>query len=261
MQNVECLKNSNEMNDLLKVLIVDDEADARKALRVILGELNQVQIIDDTGNLADALKLIESQKPDIVFLDIEMPVKSGLEFARDIADLKLNTEIVFVTAHNKFAIDAFKVSAFDYLLKPVNEETISEVLQRYCVDRPQNNTASKLDSLFSYINNFGKIRLNTRNGFTFVKPADILYLEAESSYTRLVYEPDKDEIVCLNIGAIEDILPSKTFFRISRSHLINLDYLESVSRKTNMCVISRNSFSKTLKISGDRLKLLDLKMR
>jgi two-component system LytT family response regulator len=83
--------------------------------------LNPLKIIGDTGNLTDALKLIETQKPDIVFLDIEMPEKSGLEFAREIAGLKLNTEIVFVTAHNKFAIDAFKVSAFDYLLKPVNE--------------------------------------------------------------------------------------------------------------------------------------------
>jgi DNA-binding LytR/AlgR family response regulator len=94
-----------------------------------------------------------------------------------------------------------------------------------------------------------------------INPADILCLEAESSYTRLVYEPDKDEIVCLNIGAIEDILPSETFFRISRSHLINLDYLESVNRKTKTCTLSRNTFSATLKISGDRLKLLDLKMR
>ncbi len=249
------------MNDLLKVLIVDDEADARKALRVILAEFNQVQIIGDTENLTEALKLIATQKPDIVFLDIEMPVKSGLEFAREISDLKLNTDIVFVTAHNKFAIDAFKVSAFDYLLKPVNEEMINELLLRFSAERPQNNTASKLESLFTYINNFGKIRLNTRSGFMFVKPADILYFEAESSYTRLVYEPDKDEIICLNIGSIEEVLPSKTFFRISRSHLINLDYLESVSRKTNTCTISRDSFSKTLKISGDRLKLLDLRMR
>jgi DNA-binding LytR/AlgR family response regulator len=249
------------MNNLLKVLIIDDEADARNALQEILAVFNQIQIIGDTENLTEALKLIVTQKPDIVFLDIEMPVKSGLEFARDIADLKLNTEIVFVTAHNKFAIEAFKVSAFDYLLKPVSEVMINDLLQRYSNDRPQNNTALKLESLFSYINNVGKIRLNTRNGFLLVNPADVLYLEAESSYTRLVYEADKEEIVCLNIGAIEETLPSKTFFRISRSHLINLDYLESVSRKTNTCTISRNSFSKTLKISGDRLKLLDLRMR
>jgi DNA-binding LytR/AlgR family response regulator len=249
------------MSDFLKVVIVDDEADARNALRVILAELNQVQIIGDTGNLAEALKLIGTQKPDIVFLDIEMPVKSGLEFAREVVDLKLNTDIVFVTAHNKFAIDAFKVSAFDYLLKPVNAEMISEVLRRYSAEGPQINTASKLDSLFSYINNFGKIRLNTRNGFLLVNPAEILYLEAESSYTRLVYETDKAEIVCLNLGLIEEALPSKTFFRISRSHIINLDYLESVSRKTNTVTITSNSFSKTLKISAHRLKLLDWRMR
>lgn len=249
------------MNNLLKVLIVDDEADARNALRIIMAEFNQIRLIGDTGNLTDALKLIETQKPDIVFLDIEMPVKSGLEFAHDIVDLKLNTEIVFVTAHYKFAIDAFKVSAFDYLLKPANKEMIHEVLQRYRIDRPQDNTASKLDSLFSYINNFGRIRLNTRNGFLLVNPTDILYLEAESSYSRLVYETDKAETVCVNLGLIEEALPSKTFFRISRSHIINLDYLESVSRKTNTVTISSNSFSKTLKISGDRIKLLDLKMR
>jgi len=236
------------MNDLLKVLIVDDEADARKALRVILAEFNQVQIIGDTENLTEALKLIGTQTPDIVFLDIEMPEKSGLEFAREISDLKINTDIVFVTAHNK-------------LIKPVNEEMINELLQRLSAERPKNNITSKLDSLFSYINNFGKIRLNTRNGFLLINPADILCLEAESSYTRLVYETNKDETVCLNLGVIEEVLPSKTFFRISRSHIINLDYLESVSRKTKTCTISRDSFSKTLKISGDRLKLLDLRMR
>lgn len=249
------------MNDSHKVLIVDDEADARIAVREILAEFNQVQIIGDTGNLSDALKLIETLKPDFVFLDIEMPVKSGLEFAREIVDLKLNTEIVFVTAHNKFAIEAFKVSAFDYLLKPVSEVMISDVLRRYTAERPQNNTASKLDSLFTYINSFGKIRLNTRSGFLLVNPADVMYFEAESSYTRLVYEPDKDEMICLNIGAIEEVLPTKTFFRISRSQIINLDYLESVSRKTNTCTISRNNVSVTLKISADRIKLLDLRMR
>ena len=123
------------------------------------------------------------------------------------------------------------------------------------------NMVAKFDSLFSYINNFGKIRLNTRNGFLLINPADILYLEAESSYTRMVYETDKDETVSVNLGIIEEALPSKTFFRISRCHIINLDYLESVSRKTNTVTITSNSFSKTLKISAYRLKLLDLRMR
>jgi DNA-binding LytR/AlgR family response regulator len=205
--------------------------------------------------------MIETEKPDIAFLDIGMPEKNGLEFAREIAGLQINTDVVFVTAHNEFAIDAFKVSAFDYLLKPVNKEMIGDVLLRYHATKSTRNMVAKFDSLFSYINNFGKIRLNTRNGFLLINPADILYLESESSYTRLIYGTDKDETVSVNLGLIEEALPSKAFFRISRSHIINLDYLESVSRKTNTVTITSNSFSKTLKISAYRLKLLDWRMR
>jgi DNA-binding LytR/AlgR family response regulator len=249
------------MNDLLKVVIIDDEADARMAMQIILADFSQVRLIGETGNLAEALSMIETEKPDIAFLDIGMPEKNGLEFAREIAGLQINTDVVFVTAHNEFAIDAFKVSAFDYLLKPVNKEMIGDVLLRYNAAKTTRNMVAKFDSLFSYINNFGKMRLNTRNGFLLINPADILYLESESSYSRLIYGTDKDETVCLNLGLIEEVLPSKTFFRISRSHIINLDYLESVSRKTNTVTITSNSFSKTLKISAHRLKLLDWRMR
>jgi len=249
------------MNDLLKVVIIDDEADARETMQIILADFNNVLLIGETGNLTKALNLIETEKPDIAFLDIGMPEKNGLEFAREIADLQINTDIVFVTAHNEFAIDAFKVCAFDYLLKPVNKEMIGEVLLRYQASKATRNMVAKFDSLFSYINNFGKIRLNTRNGFLLINPAEILYLESESSYTRLVYGTDKDEAVSVNLGVMEEALPSKTFFRISRSHIINLDYLESVSRKTNTVTITSNSFSKILKISAHRLKLLDWRMR
>jgi two-component system, LytTR family, response regulator len=246
---------------LINVLIVDDENEARKALRFNLKQFDHIKLIHDTGDLDEAIRLITNEKPDLIFLDIEMPKKSGLEFARDIVELQAGAAVVFVTAHDQFAIEAFKVSAFDYLLKPVSHESLSNLLMRYHCGKSNGNTATKLESLFSWLNNHGKIRLNTRDGFKMINPGQIIYLESEASYTRLCYLQGKEEIVSLNLGAIEQALPAAGFFRISRHHIINLDYLDSVNRKSRSCILSAIDYTITLKISGNRLKYLDLKMR
>ena len=197
----------------------------------------------------------------MVLLDIEMPGKTGLEVADDIRKSGINTMIVFITAYNKFAVDAFKVSAFDYLLKPVDHQTMDELLHRFYSQRQYYNLNSRLDSLFDLMKNEKKIRINTRHGFYMINAENLLFIESEGSYCVFHHAGNKTDTVSANLGSLEEVLPQNNFFRISRSIIINLDYLESVDRKTKTCVISRSDFEKTFNITGDRLKLLDVKMR
>lgn len=248
------------MNDSIKVLIADDELEARNALHTVLKEFDNVQVVGITGNPGEILTMVTSNLPDIVFLDIEMPGKSGLEVADEIRKSGMNTTIVFVTAYNKFAIEAFKVAAFDYLLKPVAHEMISELLKRFTAT-PHHALDQKLETLFNHFKNGQKIRINIREGFHLVAGNDIFYIKADTSYCTFYYCNQNTETISLHLGAIEEALPRNQFFRISRSQIINLDYLESVNRRTKTCTISRYTYSETLKVSADRIKLLDLRMR
>lgn len=249
------------MNDHIKVLIADDEEAARNALQSVLATFTNVQIVGNTGNPAEILPMVKTNNPGILFLDIEMPGKNGLEVADEIRTSGMNTTIVFVTAYNKFAIDAFKVSAFDYLLKPADHETIAQLLERYKTNQQGYNLEQKLDQLFDFMKNEKKIRINTRHGFHLITADEILYIESDGSYCVFHFINNKNETISINMGALEEALPVNKFFRISRSIIINLDFLDSVDRKTKTCILSRNPFSQTFKISGDRMKMLDLRVR
>lgn len=249
------------MNDHIKVLIADDEEAARNALRSVLATFTNVHIVGNTGNPAEILPMVKNNNPGILFLDIEMPGKNGLEVADEIRKSGLNTTIVFVTAYNKFAIDAFKVSAFDYLLKPADHETIAQLLERYKINQQGYNLEKRLDQLFDFMKNEKKIRINTRNGFYMLKTDDLLFIESEGSYCVFHNANNKTDTVSINMGNLEVALPENKFFRISRSIIINLDFLDSVDRKTKTCIISRLDINKTFSITGDRLKMLDLRMR
>ncbi len=212
----------------IKAIIVDDELRARALLDNLIKEYcADISVIEQCVDLPNAVKTIRKLKPDIVFLDIEMPGHSGLELLDFFNEDELNFAIIFTTAYNQYAIEAIKLSAFDYILKPIEPEELEKSLERY---RKKTSTIQSNDIEISDSNK--KIAVPTSNGLKFIDPDTIIYLKADNTYTE-VYTLDGNRlIVSRTLKNFEETLTSLTyFFRCNKSYIVNTkcvtDYVKS----------------------------------
>lgn len=205
-----------------KALIVDDEQHARVVLSNLLSsKFNSVEVVGEASNLPDAVDLINQTKPDILFLDIEMPKFSGLRITEFI-EKERNFEIVFVTAYNHYAINAFKVSAFDYLLKPVQisdlAATLERLQKRYSY---KSDLSAKLKVLDENLANsrVKKLTIHTHQGIHYFDLDDIQYIEASGMYST-IHTLNGSFVASKPLKELEDSLDTR-YFRIHRSFLVN----------------------------------------
>jgi two-component system, LytTR family, response regulator LytT len=200
-----------------RALIVDDEAPARSELRHLLGEHPQVEIVGEAATAKDALTLAATVSFDAVFLDIEMPGLSGLDAARLIRASSQRPDLVFVTAHDRYAVDAFAVEATDYLLKPVDPQRLARVVDRLGKrTRPDPPAPGKLAVVSA-----GKTAL--------VDFDAVHYVHADGDYSR-IHTYDRSYLCTSSLREVEQTLPRTRFLRIHRSYLVNLAKVASVSR-------------------------------
>jgi DNA-binding LytR/AlgR family response regulator len=200
-------------------LLVDDEAPARSELRYLLAAHADVVVAGEAGSAREALELARELTPDVVFLDVEMPGASGLETAPHIHERREPPAIVFVTAHAEYAVDAFAVEAFDYLLKPVDPERLARVVERLR-ERSQEN-AVPVD----------KVPVVAGGGTELLDPDQIHFAHAEGDYSR-VHTYDRAYLCTSSLGELEDRLGSR-FARIHRSYLVNLAKVAGVRRASD----------------------------
>jgi DNA-binding LytR/AlgR family response regulator len=196
----------------LRALIVDDEAPARDELRYLLAAHDDVDVVGDAAGSDAAIDLAEKLRPDVVFLDVEMPGASGLGTAP-----LLNSTVVFVTAHERYAVDAFAVEAFDYLLKPVDPERLARVLERLR-ERSSENVVPV--ERVPVVGGGGTELL--------LDPDQIHYITADGDYSR-VHTYDRSYLCTSSLGSLEERLGSR-FARVHRSHLVNLAKVAGVKR-------------------------------
>jgi two-component system LytT family response regulator len=222
-------------DQVIKTIIIDDEEESRNILRRLLTRAGGIEIEGEAPNAGKGFELILEKDPDLIFLDIQMPEKNGFDLIRMLAGFNIKAKVIFVTAHNEFAIHAVKVAAFDYLLKPVVFEELKETLSRFRLQRQHEPDRNRIDRLLELLEKSGKISFNTRTGYIFVAPDDILFCQADINYTDIHFSSCRREVVTVNIGKVEEMLGSKKFFRISRSHLINTEYLTKADRKSKTC--------------------------
>jgi len=224
----------------ISALIIDDEEDARDILERVLMRINNINIVGKASYADEGFEMALKLKPDIIFLDIQMPEKDGFALVGQLKKFNLKTTIIFVTAHIEYAINALKVSAFDYLLKPVELTDLKNTIQRYREEKLNDINEQKVDILFDILNKKDKISFNTRTGYIYVKPEDIVFCEADVNYTSIHFGAARTEVVTINIGKMEEMLDKSKFYRISRSYLINLDYLVKADRKLKCCELYKN---------------------
>lgn len=246
------------MEEHLKILIVDDEPEARELLKFMLQDQPELIVVGMAGHVDDAVKLYNENHPDLVFLDIQMPEKDGFHFIEMVNHLPEKTGIIFVTAFDNYAIKAIRNSVFDYLLKPIRQAELFSAIDRF-----RNRTGVEKQNLSGLIealrgrNDPGEVKLNTRSGYMLINPPEVVYCKADGNYTHIQLSSGTREITTQNLGAIEELLKEGTFFRISRSYLVNLRYLARVDRKSSKCILEYSDKSCSIKIPAQKIKLLE----
>lgn len=226
----------------VKTLIVDDERNNADYLHLVLSaNCKDIEIIDTADHPVKAIELIKQKQPQLVFLDVEMPAMSGFDLLQILEPIDF--EVIFVTAHNHYALKAFDTHAMGYLTKPVNAEKLIQVVQKAKERIEQKSIQQNLFSLLQqsiYGINTEKLALPTQNGLQFIKPEEILHCDSNGNYTwfNLVNKPKL--LVSRQLGEYEKLLPSDQFVRIHDKHIINLQYLSEYQRGSGGDVILEN---------------------
>lgn len=219
----------------LKAVIIDDSPQARKLLLMMLEEYKtDLEIIAEAEQATQGLELIKKHHPDVVFLDIEMPGKSGIQLAEQLLHDNITPAIIFTTAYNDYALKAFRLSAIDYLLKPINENHLQEAIEKIKKLHPKAEEEKKLKS---FINNYDDVlpktlSVPTTSGYQFLKIDDILYIKADGSYTHIFIDKEKPMTVSKNLKYFETALDGYSqFMRVHRSFLINLRQMKKFDKQ------------------------------
>ncbi|MGC4103683.1 LytR/AlgR family response regulator transcription factor [Ferruginibacter sp.] len=212
----------------LKAILVDDELSSLQNLQQKLVEFcPDIKVIATAQKPEDAILLINQQQPDVVFLDIEMPRMNGFRMLDEIE--QINFDIIFTTAYNHYAVDAIRISAFDYLTKPIAISDLQKAVERLAKYR-QFQTKDKLgvlkNSLNTNKNQDEKIVIATNEGMEFITINTILHIESSSNYSKIYLQNGKSMVVTKLLKDFEDMLLPYRFYRIHNSHLINLKYIE-----------------------------------
>ena len=231
----------------IPVLIVDDEADARENLRLMLNEhCPELEVAAMAASAKEAREIIASKPPLALFLDIKMPGEDGFSLLRSIADLEL--PVVFTTAYDEYALQAFRENAVDYLEKPIDPEELVRAVNKLLrlIDDPE-LAAQRSVGVKALANDPGsplstRVAVPSRDGLVLLRHKDILYLEASDSYTVVHVRDGKRTISSKHIRVFETNLDPKKFFRVHKSYIINLEHLKGFSRSEgNMAVLDNGA--------------------
>jgi two-component system LytT family response regulator len=227
---------------MIRSIIVDDELKSRESLRILVEDFCEgVEVKALCRNSAEATKAINQFNPDVVFLDIRLQRETGFDLLTRLKDFDF--EVIFTTAYSEFAIKAFKLSAIDYLLKPVDIAELKKALAK--VDkRLGNNIAERLRQLMHNLRTGSfenyKLALPTADGLVFVKVNHILYCEASSNYTEVVMEDNKKYVVNYTLKEYEEMLGGLNFFRIHHSYLININGVKKYKGDGNRVIMTND---------------------
>jgi len=240
---------------MIRAIIVDDEKDARDSIQLIFSQFftDEVEIVASLSSVKEAVKAINVLKPELVFLDIEMPNENGLQLFEYFGD-EVDFEVVFVTAYQKYALNAFRYAALDYLLKPVDYIQLGETIQRF-KRKTRNFSKIKIDTFINNLSNDleinKKVIFPTRNGYQILKMSNILFCKAEVNYSTIYTVDNNSFTIVSTLKNLEEMLPSKVFFRCHKSFLVNLNYIKTYDKSRDKIILENG---KELEIATRRIE-------
>lgn len=231
----------------MRALVIDDERLARKELINLLSQFDQVEVIGEANNVDDAKEKIDSLHPDVVFLDIQMPEKTGFDLLEELDNVP---HVIFTTAYDEYALKAFQVNALDYLLKPIEPKRLGEAIER--LQKKMNESPAKTEGS-EFPSNSKKLTLDDQvfvkdgDRCWFVKLVNIRLFESDGNYIKVYFDNFKP-MIHKSLNALDERLDEKSFFRASRKHIINLSWVEGIEPWFNGGLVV------TLK-GGDRIEV------
>ncbi|MBP7556177.1 MAG: response regulator [Chitinophagaceae bacterium] len=208
----------------MRAIIIDDERLARAELKKLLQEFPEVEIVDEAANAEEGIAKIESLQPDLIFLDIQMPGKTGFDM---LAQLERAPQVIFTTAYDEFALRAFEVNALDYLLKPVEPKRLADAIHKLQQAEAREQKVSGEFTNNSILGEHDQVFVKDGERCWFVKLSEIRLFESVGNYAKVFFGPHKP-LILKSLNALEERLDEKYFFRANRKHIVNLRLIEKI---------------------------------
>lgn len=233
---------------MIQALIIDDEKNAIEVLELQLSRYcKQVQVLATAQGGVQGIELIRKYQPDLVFLDIEMPHKNGFDVLNETKDCRY--KVIFTTAYDQFAIRAFKFSAVDYLLKPIDIRELQEAVEKAAIKEEQGSLDEKLQVLISQLQapvRQERIALPVADGMQFFHTDEILRCESDSNYTHISLTNGKKITIAKTLKEVEESLRGVDFYRIHQSHLVNMNHISKVVKGEGGYVVMKDGTTITI---------------
>jgi two-component system, LytTR family, response regulator len=207
-----------------KAIIIDDERLARNELKKLLSDFPEVEVIGEAANAAEGIEKIESLMPDLIFLDIQMPGKTGFDM---LMELEKAPHVIFTTAYDEFALKAFEVNALDYLMKPVEPKRLADALHKLLQAEEKELAAAMAGSHRGMLSENDQVFVKDGERCWFVKLSEVRLFESVGNYAKVFFGPNKP-LILKSLNALEDRLDDKIFFRANRKHIVNMRMIEKV---------------------------------
>jgi two-component system, LytTR family, response regulator len=209
---------------MYKALIIDDERLARNELKKLLADFSEIEVVGEAANADEGIEKIDSLLPDLIFLDIQMPGKTGFDMLQE---LDRAPHVIFTTAYDEFALKAFEVNALDYLMKPVEPKRLKDALQKLQQAEEKEAAASLASSFRGMLSENDQVFVKDGERCWFVKLGEVRLFESVGNYAKVFFGNNKP-LILKSLNALEERLDEKVFFRANRKHIINLHMIEKV---------------------------------
>ena len=206
----------------MKALIIDDERLARKELIKLLDEYKEIEIIGEAVNADDGIEKIKELQPELIFLDVQMPGKTGFEMLEELESVP---KVIFTTAHGEFALKAFDVNALDYLLKPIQPDRLTESINKLTQEESKPPVVTELGE--KRLGGEDQVFVKDGDRCWFVRLSDIRLFESDGNYIKVYFSTFKP-MIHKSLNALDEKLDERSFFRASRKHIINLSWVETI---------------------------------
>ncbi|OEK07643.1 LytR/AlgR family response regulator transcription factor [Roseivirga misakiensis] len=216
----------------MKVFIVEDEHSSTLFLKEVISDnFHDVSVVGDADNIEEAAKLIRKVHPDLLLLDIEFPHGTAFDLIKELSGTGFI--VIFITAHQKYALQAIKMSALDFIMKPIDPYELIQAIQKAKEEVSRNNDFERLQALLHNLNEekgLHKVVLKDKGGFHIFNIHEIVRLEAQGSYTKFMIKGGQTILISKNIKEYDAMLNTHGFFRCHKSHLVNINFIQSYSR-------------------------------
>ena len=208
----------------MRAIIIDDERLARTELKKLLQDFPEIEIVDEAANAEEGIAKIDNLHPDLVFLDIQMPGKTGFEM---LSELDRAPHVIFTTAYDEYALKAFEVNALDYLLKPIEPKRLADAVQKLNLAETKENHIAPENFNRSILSEEDQVFVKDGERCWFVKLSDIRLFESVGNYAKVFFAVHKP-LILKSLNALEERLDQKVFFRANRKHIVNLRLIDKI---------------------------------